>query len=110
MACASRWSCVSPGARSAVVQPYGHSTSSEYVCQSIAALICWTPPTTRELTKSRTRCVSGAENADGPRYVSDDVVPDEPPQQPHCQLQLRLRSVPTADEPAFGCRFLRHDR
>jgi hypothetical protein len=45
-------------------------------------LICWTPPTTRLLTKSRSRWVSGAEKADGPRYVSELVVPDEPPQQP----------------------------
>jgi hypothetical protein len=33
----------------------------------MAALICWTPPTTRLLTKSRMTRVSGAENADGPR-------------------------------------------
>ena len=63
--------------------------------KSIAAVICWVPPTTRELTKSRTRCVSGAENAEAPRYVSDEKAPDEPPQQAHWKAQLRLRSVPT---------------
>ena len=40
------------------------------------------PADTRLLTKSRIARVSGAENADGPRYVSDEVLPDEPPQQP----------------------------
>ena len=48
----------------------------------IAALICWRPPTTRLSMKSRIARVSGAEKAVGPRYVLDDVAPDEPPQQP----------------------------
>jgi hypothetical protein len=46
------------------------------------ALSCCTPPTTRLLTKLRSAWVSGAEKADGPRYVSDEVLPDDPPQQP----------------------------
>jgi hypothetical protein len=66
-----------------VVYPYGQRTSCEYVCQSTFALICWTPPMTRLLTKLRSRWVSGAENDDGPRYVSLLVVPEDPPQQPH---------------------------
>ena len=37
-------------------------------------------------------------------------MPDEPPQQPQLKPQLRLRSVPTAVDPAFGWRFLRHER
>ena len=48
----------------------------------MAALICCRPPTTRLLMKSRIARVSGAENAFGPRYVSADFEPDEPPQQP----------------------------
>src|SRR3954452_23163146 len=66
------------------------------------ALICCTPPMTRELMKSRTRWVSGALKAEAPRYVSEENVPLEPPQQPHCQPQLRFRSVPTWLEPAVG--------
>ena len=50
----------------------------------MCALICCTPPTTRLLTKLRSRWVSGAENADAPRYVSLlGACRDEPPQQPH---------------------------
>jgi hypothetical protein len=37
-------------------------------------------------------------------------VPEDPPQHPHWKSQLRLRSVPTALDPALGWRFLRHDR
>ena len=59
--------------------------------------------------KLRTAWVSGAENADWPRYVSSEAIPLEPPQQPHLKPQLRLRSVPTASVPALGWRFLRHD-
>ena len=47
--------------------PYGQTMSSAYVWKSIATLICWTPPTTRLRTKSRTARVSGALNAAGPR-------------------------------------------
>ncbi len=36
--------------------------------------------------------------------------PEEPPQQPHSYAQLRLRSVPRAEEPELGCRFLRQPR
>ena len=36
-------------------------------------------------------------------------MPEEPPQQPHWNDQLRLRSVPIAFEPLFGWRFLRHE-
>ena len=68
---------------SAVVWPYGQRISWPFVWRVMWALICWTPPTIRLRTKSRITCVSGAENAFGPRYVIDDGALDEPPQQPH---------------------------
>src|SRR5262245_57857928 len=65
---------------------------------------------TRLSTKSRTTLVSGADSGASPRYDSLPVEVLLPSQHPHRYPQLRFRSVPTADEPAFGCRFLRQDR
>src|SRR5919198_1625620 len=76
-------SAVIPVAVSEYVYPNGHSTSSLYVWKSIPAVICCLPPTTRLRTKSATTFTSGADSAEAPRYVSDDVEPEEPPQQPH---------------------------
>src|SRR5215210_3507459 len=84
-------------------------TSSPKVWKSIEALICWTPPRRRESTKSRTTRVSGADHAAAPRKSSLPADVLDPLQQPHCQPQLRLRSVPTFGDPALGWRFLRQD-
>ena len=70
------------GGMSVFVWPYGQRISWPFVWNVMWARICWIPFFTRLLTKSRIARVSGAENAFGPRYVSDAVLPDEPPQQP----------------------------
>ena len=64
------------------VYPYGQRMNSPFVWNVMWALICWIPPILRLRTNERNAFVSGAENGARPRYVIDDGLPDEPPQQP----------------------------
>jgi hypothetical protein len=69
--------------RFALVAAYGHMTYRPNSWNEMAARICCRPPITRLRTKSRTARVSGAENADAPRYFVDDglELDPEPPQR-----------------------------